>query len=510
MSRGRAAGLSNTNELHRSRIDWDTIKEADFNRLVEALLVTVYRNIPGEVAAINGRGGDGGIDVAIWENGVVTKIFQLKYYPQGFTGGFAKTRRPEIKNSFETAWKNHAPAEWILVMPPNPHVNEKKFVDALPAGRDVKVSIWGQAKLDAALADHPKVERAALRNELVDVLTQMGMEKAALVGQNDLSERVAAIGETGNSRSDYWDTNFSFEDGEVEETYVAKHPEAMKMEPIQTKITFHFTLEDQALADRVRDSFDYGSFEPVALPPTATLTREGPKWVKPFRNSPNRQFELVHDPGMPEKPELLTLNFVDPAGFSQGRFEGKVVGRVYGAKGLQIKSIFSNIMTLVMRVNNDPADRSGGMSLNFKPVGASPTDVMRAMEMFNAFQPDRVLELYHEGKRATKMQIGPDSVDWPSDAYTEELVEDLFILERKLPSASFVVPEETKRRDRVMIRVARLLLEGYRTFMPPGTDLTAVLSGGASDELHRFVNEGGNFSAGHKPSQLSCRASSTT
>jgi hypothetical protein len=41
------------------------------------------------------------------------------------------------------------------------------------------VEIWGQEKLAAALTDHPEVERAFLRYELVDVLKMIHQEKAA-------------------------------------------------------------------------------------------------------------------------------------------------------------------------------------------------------------------------------------------------------------------------------------------------------------------------------------------
>lgn len=486
--------MKRTSKLHSSRIDWETIKEVDFNRVVEALLLKLHGGGSASAVAINGRGGDGGIDVAVLDGGVVRVVYQLKFYPEGFTGGFKRARQPEVKNSFETAWKNHAPAEWILVMPPNPHINEKKFVDDLPAGRCVKVEIWGQGKLDAALADHPEIERAALRNELVDVLIQMNMEKAVLVGPQDLSERLTALAELANSRSEYWETSFSFVNGEVEEDYVPKHPEAMMLEPIQTKVTFRFDPENLALAEQVRDGLEFGAFETISLPPAAAaFTREGPSWVKPMRNRPTSRVDLIHETVKSEKTELVTLNFIDEAGYSQGRFEGKILARTHGTKGSQVKMVFANIVALVMRNPDSSEDPKHGLKINFTLVGAPVLDALTALKLAHALQPGRVLELYYAGNRAAKLMLSADPVDLISDPYTKELVDDLVALQQKLPAATFVVPETTVRRDRAMVRVARILLDGHLTVMPPETDLTGVLSGETSEELLRFIREGGRY-----------------
>lgn len=492
--------MSRTNKLHGSRIDWATIKEVDFNRVVEALLLKMHDREPGTAVVINGRGGDGGIDVAVFDGAVARIIYQLKYYPEGFTGGYKKARQPEVKSSFETAWKNHTPAEWILVMPSNPHVNEKAYVEGLPADRPVKVEIWGQGKLDAALADYPEIERAALRNDLVDVLVQMHQEKAVLVGPNDLSERLAGLAELANSRSEYWETNFSFVNGEVAENYVPKHPEAMMMEPIRTKVTFRFDPGNLALAEKVRDTLEYGAFETVSLPPAAAaFTREGPSWVKPLKRLPHSRVDLVPVPAEVDKIEYVTLNFVDEDGYSQGRFDGKILARAHGSKGHQVKMIFSNVVDLVMRTSNDSEEPDEGLKINFTLIGVPVSDAEIALRLAHALQPGRILELYYAGNRAAKIMLGTDSAGIPSSLssneyrYTEELVSDLLALQRKLPAATFTVPETMVRRERALLRVARILLEGRLTFMPPEIHLTGVLSGKSSEELLRFVREGGLY-----------------
>lgn len=77
-----------SNGLSRSRINWSQISEVDFNEVVEVLLLKMYDKKPYKAEVLRGAGGDGGIDVAVRLRNRVVKIFQLKYFPEGFTGGF--------------------------------------------------------------------------------------------------------------------------------------------------------------------------------------------------------------------------------------------------------------------------------------------------------------------------------------------------------------------------------------------------------------------------------------
>lgn len=131
-------------DLSKSRINWAHISEQDFNQLVEVLLIKMHATFPYRVDVIRGAGGDTGIDVVVWLEGRAVRIYQLKYFPEGFTGEFRKGRRPQVKDSFDTAWKNHTPSEWILVMPPDPHINERNYVAGLAEGKEVDVEIWGR------------------------------------------------------------------------------------------------------------------------------------------------------------------------------------------------------------------------------------------------------------------------------------------------------------------------------------------------------------------------------
>ena len=58
----------------------------------------------------------GGIDVEVVTNDGRRRIFQLKYFPGGFSGGWGDSRRSQITKSFKKALE-HSPDEWTLVVP---------------------------------------------------------------------------------------------------------------------------------------------------------------------------------------------------------------------------------------------------------------------------------------------------------------------------------------------------------------------------------------------------------
>src|SRR6476619_487138 len=101
-----------------------------FDRLVECLLCRIHRTqVTATYHAVNGRGGDDGIDFVAVDHPDVTKIYQLKYFPEGFSGGF-RTRRTQIKRSFRRATK-HKPQVWTLVVPNTVTTPEDEYVKSL-------------------------------------------------------------------------------------------------------------------------------------------------------------------------------------------------------------------------------------------------------------------------------------------------------------------------------------------------------------------------------------------
>lgn len=166
------------------QVNWLANRE-DFDRVVEALLQRMWSTKADGVAyAIDGRGGDGGLDVFVSANGDPDEpehVYQLKFFPEGMSGGFKK-RRDQVKNSFSSVADKPTLKTWTLVVPGNPTTQELKSVLALKGSRYVGVDVMGQSKLDEAIAHYPDLLAWATRDPLVETLRTARMETDALVG----------------------------------------------------------------------------------------------------------------------------------------------------------------------------------------------------------------------------------------------------------------------------------------------------------------------------------------
>lgn len=174
-------------------IEWDSLKQHEFDRVVEVL---VLRRFGDGVRAVDGRGGDDGIDIEIM-NGKRRTILQLKCFPEGFSGGFKDTRRRQIKASFDTAMNKRKPAEWKLVLPCVCTNDEDKFVRELKGRKRVKIEVIGRDKLDSWLADDPNLDAYFQRtpiNVLMHYAQVFNQEKAALLdGYKGVQQRITAL-----------------------------------------------------------------------------------------------------------------------------------------------------------------------------------------------------------------------------------------------------------------------------------------------------------------------------
>ncbi|MGJ3557998.1 hypothetical protein ACR6C2_00080 [Streptomyces sp. INA 01156] len=108
------------------------------------------------------------------------RIFQLKYYLDGFPTTAHKGRRKSVKQSF-TRVVQHQPWEWILVVPCTLSTAEREFVTSLAAGQAVRVEVWDRAKLDGVLAAHADLEASFTRDQLYEAAKVYGQERALLM-----------------------------------------------------------------------------------------------------------------------------------------------------------------------------------------------------------------------------------------------------------------------------------------------------------------------------------------
>ncbi|MFJ2620693.1 hypothetical protein [Glutamicibacter sp. NPDC087344] len=480
--------------MFEGTVSWKTIDENGFNRLVESLITRLYHHPPNSnVVVLDGRGGDGGIDIAVYTNGELEKIFQLKYFPEGFSGGFRSTRGKQIRKSFTAAWTNHAPPQWILVYPANPTRGELKFAKDLSIGKDVEISIMGIAQLDAELARHQDLQSMATRVPLVEALKLAAQEKAALESPSDLAQRAAGLHSLSSGRSAYWDVDFHATSQGITEILRAKHPRAAELEPLS--FTFSVKKNSFGLTKDMQRVLDYGVVKDISIPGEfiEDFQMHGPDWFGQ-RGAVERVELIAPEPLLPAQRVPVTFELLDEQGFSTAKHEGSIHALGKGEKGISFRANFYEVVTLDAQIPSENAS-PGQFDLRIKFAHAHISMASKAIKFLKDISSDMSLQVSYDGRKIMKALTTAKESDNENDALLPSrdiqlLVDDLEVLENKLGTA-FRMPSDLSHRERIMIRIARLLAEGRATFFPPQTSLPITLTGTRTDELTTLMTSGG-------------------
>lgn len=480
--------LAGIYRVHNSRIDWGRIDKDDFERAVEAVLMKEHTHGQQTVVVPDGRGGDGGIDIAIKLDGVVIHVFQLKYFPQGFIGEFGKSRQPQIKGSFETAMRNHNPQKWTLVIPAKPHVNEISYIDKLAAGLGVEVDIMGPTTLDVLMSKHPDIERAILRNDVLEILATMGQEKAALPGPADLRERVEGVLAVAGPRSLYWESVIKAGGGRYSESYRELRSDAMEKEPIHTLLTVRDSeLLDPDTQKRLERLAGYGTLDPVTLPPgSVTMTRTGPPWVSNPTVNENDEFLIRSDPHEDLTGQRAELSFFDESGQLVQQCAGTVEALVSGTRGIQIRvSFWCVVHADIAHPLHSEGSEQGDFKMVIKRAGQNIESVSKAWRAACNVLNAQTAVIRIIGLPDVHMPFNGAGHTDQSTQHFHELINDLEVIHRSNPSVDIVFPESLDDDERTMLRVLRLLLEGKPTRIPGHEEFLLPLDNveGQLDEL---------------------------
>lgn len=473
--------------LHDGSIDWKHISRIDFDRVVETLLLRIYDDPPTTTAEVlDGRGGDGGIDVGVYDSsGKIKHIFQLKHFPEGFSGGFSDTRRRQIKKSFTTAWDNHRPPRWTVVVPCSPTKDESKHVTKLGDGKAVTCTIWGMRHLDQRLAQpaNRDILDVATRRPLIDALKEIGQEQAALAGPNDVQERLERLSNRVSGRSLHWDVDFARSGNVITQAFRPKHKRAGELEPLG----FSFGLEAGAFgATEMQRIVDYGARRMTTISGAALSDFKtiGPDWFSIEGQLDRIRIGPADTYAEDQRPQVV-LEFLDEDGFTGSSHQGLMYAASEGEIGTAFAATFYGILDLDIELPADQA-RPGNFDLKMQFAHARISDAQGVLKLLKDFDSGAVVQILFEGKKYLKgIATGDAQV---IDAATELLVEDLSVLQCRL-QAEFRLPSELTNRERVMIRVGRLLSEGKATFMPAHAALTGTLHGGRDDGLDLLLSE---------------------
>jgi hypothetical protein len=474
-------------------IDWAHLTQEEFDRIIEAYLTRRLAQ-DGEVVAYEGRGGDGGLDVYFVEPDGARTIYQLKYFPEGFSGGFAG-RRQQIRRSFKAAMK-HEPKQWVLVVPCKLTTSEHKFLKALPGREKPPVAVivdhLDRPRLDVGLADYPDLIGVFTRNEVEEVARLWGQERAALTnGVEDLRERIAGLGRLAGHLDPYWDVAFSHRDGMVLHELRAKTPDA----PLKSPISLHFDAafaEGQAeLQSKFVQFMEYGPSEALTLPSSSVKNFKvtGPGWISGERE--NVEVEWVPVPSKAVgKP--LALRVLRADGRVASSHRGTVTALTAGRTGHTLTGNLGNgVMAVQFLLPND-VTHAGKLNFSFPSLDTLPADLLRALQLRRGLLSEPTMEVLIDGRRVGLLSFDerprPDAEESQHFAILHEIADDLSRLQSH-SQQEFPVPEDVSTLDRVTLRAVRLLLEGKCVVMPQAQRLTVTLSGEDSESL-RAVTSG--------------------
>ncbi len=473
-------------------IDWNLIGQEHFDRIVEALINRRYPP-PARVIAVNGRGGDGGIDIEV-RQGNRLRIFQLKYFPEGFSGGFAKSRRDQITRSYNKMLPEK-PYEWVLVVPNNLIPSERTFINALGGGSATpRRRVLDRKELDDLLIDFPEVDRWAQRNvttELRENAKIFNREVDNLLGPADLGVRVDSLGKLVDSADLDWTFDFHRVGDTVVEVLRAQHPRAHIVSPVAINLRGQFGPQHEQLKQQLQRKVGFGTAETIQLPPETVDSVEvtGPEFVA-------RQFESstvvigAAEPA-PGVGQALELRFSDESGTAIASHEGCITHLGKGTRGLSLKAAFYEdrlTVDLTFPVSPDIPDIPTSAQISKSIAGARPRVVLDVLRLAGQFRAAWKVEAFIEGAFLMSLLIEPGNEIESDDIVFEEFATDLDVVQQHCQQY-FAFPNSISPLERVELRVARILIDGGIVATPQAPAVTLTLNGQDSEELRATLAE---------------------
>jgi hypothetical protein len=456
-------------------VQFEQMGQLEFDRVVEALLTAEHRGHGFRVQALDGRGGDGGIDVGMWDmDDNVVRIFQLKYFPDGFSG-MRGGRRAQVKRSFETAWTNHQPPHWTLVIPGNPTREEQDYVLRLRGDRKMHVDIIGRAELDILLGKHPHLLDRFTTDRTLQYLGAINRPEEALARGRDIPLVLDRMQDRLQVQSENWAWAFGTDGlGNHYQHLVARHPGAQLAEPLMTKMTATFTEDDEDLRRRFTEAMRFGVAEAIVLPGRilSPIENSGAPWFEG-----HEEVDEVHL--LPEDADAgraVTLIAEDENERRLGTIDGTVKRIARGTDGVQL--VVDVIGGLTARWVIPRSVESPPQYVTFETSnGGAPARDVRLLTKFMARIDDAhrvVIKL--DGKDFAGFTLTGGDRHAPDPAFMAFL-DDLVTIENAL-DVRFVYPADgVSVTDRLWAATLRQMLNGYAVPMPHVDGYNITLSG---------------------------------
>lgn len=481
-------------------IEWDRLDQPTFDRIVEAL----YSRLYGEQAqALDGRGGDGGRDIDITDGGKLDCIAQLKYFPEGFSGGFRETRHRQIKKSFDAAMKWH-PRVWRLVVPHNPTVNEASWVNNLGHDTGAIVELWGRQQLDSEIARFPDLMGYFNRDRVKEYLAQAQHEKDALAGPADLTQRQAALQTLADTRDPDWAVDEAVIGNVIWQIPRAKHPNAEKVSPFTVTYALRIPEERADLVDGLAQAKDFGVTEPLVIPGEYVVQSSTSKPHLLDLSGTPVQLSLLPWPNqVASQATPVQIASIGSFGEIRHSINGRVTKVSSGVSGMRLVMELEGGLTIRLLVPLIPASSGVQNSVTtqtnttFAPVGCTARTVQAAATFLRDLLGGSSMRLTIDGKPLAQKITSEHEDTTVFSPVEQELVDDLVVISDHLHN-EFVYPDiaTLTMHQRVIIRVARMLFEGKCVHMPDTSTIVLTLVNVEGDnqdgraKLQNLLNRG--------------------
>lgn len=325
--------------------DWAALGRDRFDRLIEALIVRRHPQ-GSRVDVVDGRGGDGGVDVLAVDphagdsKEVVFRddpghltVYQLKFFPEGFDGMYQK-RRSQIKKSFNRARDKFPDMKtWSLVCPCKATNSGHSFLDSIRKEfPEVEIQFVDQARLDGDgwCASYPDVVRNLVsRDDLLVKAKILSQERAVLAGGvPDLIERQMNLDSIADELDPHWTTRVTTDAQGNPATFVLpKHPQAATASPISLKLKVDRATPQ---GEEFLHGSAFGAFEPTALEAKSisSLQIDGPAFISEAINTSNVD-SIVLNPTTKSPPLPITFTATD----TNKNVVGQYMGMAHAATG---------------------------------------------------------------------------------------------------------------------------------------------------------------------------------
>jgi hypothetical protein len=477
-------------------IDWRKFaSQHDFDRVVEAFFVKEYKDESGDTYAVNGIGGDGGIDIHI-RHADKFIIAQLKFFPEGFSGGWKKVRQNQIRASYSTALQ-HDPDEWWLVVPTTLKPGERTFVHGLgtrqrPVRARPAVVALDQTRLDLLAAKHQDVVGYFLRDQLAEAAQNYRLEDALNMSHDDIIERVSSLAQQADALDLDWRWDWFTENGRVGRLLVPKHALAAERSPITITLNTRFGPEHADLRRQLMQTMGYGAPGEVDIPAevVTSFEVEGP----PLVAHRSENVSLTWRTATPvEVGQPFTLTFTDADCRHVASFAGKTTWTGGAHLGSTVHVAFYGAVTLKFQL---PRDRTKDVTMNasIALAGCDPNDVVRGLSILEHLDSEHSVQLDLDGGDLGRLLPAKQDAsvfgDMRDNILThKDVAADLVVLQQAT-NQFFGYPDSVDPVDRVFLRCLRLLVEGRCIVMPDMHELTQTMNGKDSPELRQILAAG--------------------